>query len=76
MEVSLFYGKKNKSRIARKLILCYDTYIAMRGDVKYRYGKEIVDLCEKVGENRKDFSVYTGISAEISSILGFVVENE
>ena len=48
----------------------------MRGAVKYRYRNGILDLCEKVGENRKDFSVYMGISAEVSSIHGFDVENK
>ncbi len=38
--------------------------------------KRITELREVSGENRKEFSVHTGIPAEISSILGFDVENE
>ena len=41
--------------------MCYDTYIAMRGEMKYGYRKRITELCEEAGENRKDFSVHTGI---------------
>ena len=38
--------------------------------------KRITELREEAGESRIDFLMYTGMPAEISSILGFDVENE
>lgn len=77
-----FYGKNNKkenkqkTRIARKLIICYDIYRNAWRDENMDIAKRITELREEAGESRKEFSFHTGISAEISSILGFDVENE
>lgn len=38
--------------------------------------KIITGLRGGAGENKKEFSIHMGILAEISSILGFDVENE
>lgn len=48
--------------IAKKQGMCYDTDIAMRGGAYMDIAKRITELREEVGENRKEFSVHTGIS--------------
>lgn len=47
--------------IAKKQGMCYDTDIAMRGGAYMDIAKRITELREEVGENRKEFSVHTGI---------------
>ena len=47
--------------IAKKQGMCYDTNIAMRGGEYMDIAKRITELREEVGENRKEFSVHTGI---------------
>ena len=47
--------------IAKKQGMCYDTDIAMRGEAYMDIAKRITELREEVGENRKEFSVHTGI---------------
>ena len=41
--------------------MCYDTYIAMRGVIKMDIAKRITELRKEVEENRKEFSIHTGI---------------
>ncbi len=55
------HHKHKEIRIAKKLIMCYDTHIAMRGGENMDIAKRIAELREEAGENRKEFSVHTGI---------------
>ena len=48
--------------IAKNCDKCYNAYIAMRGEgINMDIAKRITELREEAGENRKEFSVHTGI---------------